>query len=80
MMTIYPTDNGDTTKREYVFPVTDTPFGIAVVCTMTASDVESLEVNEDRSKEWCEDFIFENGEAIHDAMVRAAFDAIETLS
>ena len=50
----------------------------AVVCTMTASDVGSI--NEDRSEEWCQDFIFENGEAIHDAMVRAAFAAIETLS
>jgi len=57
---------------------TDTPFGIAVVCTMTASDVESI--NKDRSDEWCQDFIVENCEAIHDAMVRAAFDAIETLS
>ena len=56
---------------------TDTQFGIAVVCTMTASDVGSI--NEDRSDEWCQDFIVENCEAIHNAMVSAAFDAIEVL-
>ena len=50
---------------------------IAVVCTITANDVESI--LEDRSEEWCQDFIFENGNDIHDAMVRAASDAIETL-
>jgi hypothetical protein len=44
---------------------------------MTASDVESI--NEDRSDEWCQDFIVENCEAIHNAMVSAAFDAIEVL-
>jgi hypothetical protein len=64
-----------------IYP-TDTPFGIAVVCTMTASDVYSCnwEMNTNRSKEWCQDFIVENCEAIHNAMVSAAFDAIETLS
>jgi len=55
---------------------------IAVVCTMTASDVYSCnwENNKpNRSKAWCEDLLIENSHQIHDAMVRAAFEAIETL-
>lgn len=49
----------------------------AVVCTMNAFDVESM--HEDRSDEWCLDFLVKHGDAIHAAMVRAAFEAMETL-
>ena len=60
---------------------------IAVVCTMTATDVYSCNWekyeftfnNPNRSKAWCEDLLIKNSRQIHDAMVRAAFEAIETL-
>ena len=49
----------------------------AVVCTMNASDVESM--HDGRSEEWCSEFLVEHGDAIHAAMVSAGFAAIETL-